>query len=105
MRLARWRGRLDALGEGAVAVWGAGAKGVTFAGLVDPDASRIDCVVDINPAKQGRFIPGTGHPIVPPDALAARGVRHVVPMNPAYRAEIAATLAVSGGARLVDWDT
>jgi 2-polyprenyl-3-methyl-5-hydroxy-6-metoxy-1,4-benzoquinol methylase len=99
-RLATWRARIDGL-DGPVAVWGAGAKGVTFAGLADPDASRIDCLVDINPAKQGRFVPGTGHPIVAPEALAARGVRHVLPMNPAYRAEITPLLA---GARLAAWD-
>jgi SAM-dependent methyltransferase len=100
-RLARWRERLGALAGGTVAVWGAGAKGVTFAGLADPDASRIDCLIDINPAKQGLFVPGTGHPIVAPAALAGRGVRHVVLMNPAYRDEVAAMLP--GGVRLAEW--
>ncbi len=59
--------------------------------------------MDINPAKHGKFVPGTGHPIVAPGALAARGVRNVVPMNPAYRAEIAALLPACGP-RLVEWD-
>jgi len=104
-RLAAWRSRLaDLARDGAVALWGAGAKGVTFAGLADPDGRAIDCLVDINPAKQGRFVPGTGHPIVAPAALAARGVRHVVLMNPAYRAEVAALLATHGSARLAGWD-
>ncbi|MDI6889636.1 MAG: class I SAM-dependent methyltransferase [Thermodesulfovibrionales bacterium] len=31
---------------GRVAIWGAGAKGVTFANLVDPHCEWIDCVVD-----------------------------------------------------------
>ena len=104
-RLAAWGARLAGLvARGKVALWGAGAKGVTLANLVDPDAKTIDCVVDINPDKQGRFVPGTGHAIVPPSALATRGVRHVVPMNPAYRHEIADLLLGLGGAQLAEWD-
>ena len=74
--------------EGPLAVWGAGAKGVTFVNHFDADGERIDCVVDINPRKQGRFVPGTGHAIVAPDDLGRRGVRHIVVMNPNYAAEI-----------------
>ena len=107
-RLRRdWATRLAKLaGTGRVALWGAGAKGATFANLVDPEATIIDCVVDLNPAKQGRYIPGTGHAIVPPAALADRGVTDVLVMNPNYRAEIADQLA-SLGARitLLDWSS
>jgi len=104
-RLNRWKQRLSALAaEGPVALWGAGAKGVTLAGLVDPAADLIDCVADINPAKQGRFVPGTGHPIVAPAALAARGVKTVVLMNPAYRAETLSMLPACGNPRLAAWD-
>lgn len=95
-RLA-WADRLAAQARlGRLAIWGAGAKGATFANLVDPDASVIECVVDLNPAKQGRFIPGTGHPIVAPSALAERGIATVLVMNPNYRAEIAALAATLG---------
>ena len=104
-RLALWRARIAALAAlGKVAVWGAGAKGVTFAGLADPDGEAIDCVVDINPAKQGRYVPSTGHPIVAPSALPGREVRHVILMNPAYRAEVSALLPALGGAQLAEWD-
>ncbi len=104
-RLRAWKKRLsDLAAEGPLALWGAGAKGVTLAGLVDPAADIIDCLADINPAKQGHFVPGTGHPIVAPTALAARGVRHVVLMNPAYRAETVALLPECGNPRLAAWD-
>jgi SAM-dependent methyltransferase len=96
-----WRNLRGHLGEGRLALWGAGAKGATLASLIDPAAHEIDCLVDINPAKQGRYVPGTGHAIVAPQALAARGVRHVVAMNPAYRREIAAQLPA--GVRLAEW--
>ena len=85
---ARWLERLGILRqEGAVGVWGAGAKGVTFANLLDPDCELLDCVVDLNPGKQGRYVPGTGHPIVDYRQLGPRHVRNVILMNPNYRIE------------------
>lgn len=100
-----WADRLENLARsGCVALWGAGAKGATFANLVDPEAAVIDCVVDVNPAKQGRFIPGTGHQIVAPHVLAQRKVTHLLVMNPNYRTEIAAELSRLGlDITLLDW--
>jgi SAM-dependent methyltransferase len=82
--------------QGPVGVWGAGAKGVTLVNLIDPDASTIVCVVDLNPNKQGRFVPGTGHAIVAPDKLRELGVVTICLMNPNYRHEVLATLAELG---------
>jgi len=73
--------------DGAVAIWGAGAKGVTLANLIDPDRRLVSCVVDLNPNKQGHYLPGTGHPIVAPDRLPGLGVRTAVLTNPEYVAE------------------
>ena len=53
-------------------VWGSGSKAVgylTTLGLRD----EIAAVVDINPHKHGKFLAGTGHEIVGPDALATSG--------------------------------
>ncbi|MGE4125615.1 MAG: class I SAM-dependent methyltransferase [Pusillimonas sp.] len=101
-----WLSRLHALEQnGKVALWGAGAKGATFANLIDPDCTLIDCVVDLNPNKQGRFIPGTGHPIVAPVDLPGRGVRVAVLMNPNYRQENVRLLADAGiELNLIDWN-
>jgi 2-polyprenyl-3-methyl-5-hydroxy-6-metoxy-1,4-benzoquinol methylase len=83
-----WERRIQHLAKsGNVALWGAGAKGVTFANLVDPQRKWIKCVVDLNPQKQGGFVPGTGHPIVGYKELAAYDVRSAVLMNPNYREE------------------
>jgi len=95
VELARWGSLLAGL-EGRVAVWGAGAKAVTFCQLLDPEGDRIDCLADVNPAKQGRFLVGTGHPILPPAALAGRGVRHVLVLNPNYADEIRAAATALG---------
>lgn len=103
--LRQWAQALDRWhADGPVALWGAGAKGVTFAHLLDPQQHRIDCLVDINPAKQGGHVAGSGHAIVPPSELLRRGVAHVVLMNPNYRQEVQATLDRLGcTARLIDW--
>jgi 2-polyprenyl-3-methyl-5-hydroxy-6-metoxy-1,4-benzoquinol methylase len=79
---------------GGCAIWGAAAKGVTFANIVDAEKTYIRYVVDINPAKQGKFVPGTGHPIIAPEDLAggATEVAGLLSMNPNYLDEQCATL-------------
>lgn len=101
----KWLDRLSALAaRGKVALWGAGAKGATFANLIDPDTSLIDCVVDLNPNKQGCYIPGTGHPIVGPAELTSHGIRSAVLMNPNYLEETQQLLTGLGLAvDLIDW--
>ena len=101
----KWLDRLSELKvQGPVALWGAGAKGATLANLVDPDCTLIDCVVDLNPNKQGRYLPGTGHVIVAPSELPRRGVKHAVLMNPNYRAENLRLLSRAGiELELIDW--
>lgn len=68
------------------ALWGAGARGVAFLNAVDPDAILL--VVDLNPRKWGRYLPGTGHEVIPPEALASSSVTQVLITNPAYEIEI-----------------
>ena len=61
--LRSWRsavGRLAARGARPV-VWGVGSKGVTFLNLLDPGGEIFAAAVDLNPAKHGRFVSGTGH--------------------------------------------
>lgn len=92
--LEEWMARLKALRtQGPMAVWGAGAKGVTLLGLLDPQAQLVAAVVDVNPRKQGRFLPGTGHAIVAPEELPASGIRNAVLMNRNYADEVRARIA------------
>lgn len=86
--IQNWKQRILELSQsGGVAIWGAGAKGTTFAGLIDPDCQLINCLVDLNPNKQNKFVAGTGHEIIEPNSLSERGVRHAILMNPNYREE------------------
>lgn len=52
-----------------IVLWGAASKGVTFVNLLDKKRQRIKYLVDINPNKQNKYIPGTGHTIFSPDYL------------------------------------
>ncbi len=91
-----WEQRLATMvTDGAVAVWGAGSKGVTFLNLIGAGA-RVDHVVDINPNKWGLHLPGTGQPVVGPEDLVDRDVRHVLVMNPLYVGEIAEQVRALG---------
>lgn len=84
-----WRRRLeDARSKGGVALWGGAAKGATFASIVDPDRQLLECLIDINPRKQGRYVLCSSHAIVSPEEAADLGVRMVWIMNPNYQVEI-----------------
>jgi SAM-dependent methyltransferase len=94
---ARWRAWLMARpGPGGVAVWGAGAKGVSFAVETDPAAELIAGLIDINPNKQDQFIPRSGHRVFGPDAASKLGIDEIVVMNPNYHDEIARMVADCG---------
>jgi hypothetical protein len=95
--IGSWADRLaDAHRRGLrVALWGAGTKGVTFLTTV-PGAADVATVVDVNPRKHGRFLPGTGHEVVGPEALVAAPADLVLVMNPVYEAEIRRSLADLG---------
>jgi len=88
-KTSAWQQRLDAwLAEGRrVAIWGAGSKGVTFLNVV-PAAARIETIVDVNPRKTGRHVPGSGQVVREPAFLRQAPVDLVLVMNPIYRSEI-----------------
>jgi hypothetical protein len=69
-----------------IVIWGAGARGVTFLNILkDP---RIEYAVDINPRKQGMYVPGTGQKIVDPRFLLNHRPDYIILANPAYENEI-----------------
>jgi len=88
-----WRLRLDRARQRGerVALWGGSSKAVAFAATLGL-GEEIAQVVDINPQRQGTFLPGSGHEIVAPLALQENPPDVVIAMNPIYRAEIAAEL-------------
>ena len=92
-----WQWRLRALaGEGPCVMWGAGAKGVMFLNHVEAGVDVVQAVVDLNPRKQGRFVPGTGQPIIPPAAVRQIAARTVLVANSNYLTEIRDLLRQQG---------
>jgi SAM-dependent methyltransferase len=69
--------------DARVAIWGAGSKGVAFTNAVAPDVQ----VIDVNPRKRGRHVPGTGMPVSSPTDLAGT-IDTVLVMNGLYLEEI-----------------
>ncbi|MGV3710341.1 MAG: methyltransferase domain-containing protein [Gemmatimonas sp.] len=73
-----------------VAAWGAGGKGIaslTAAGLTD-----LAYVIDSDPHKQGKRLPGVGLLVVPPSHLAQEPVASIILTALAYRSEIINTI-------------
>jgi SAM-dependent methyltransferase len=94
--LDRWRAELAELTQqGPAVVWGAGSKGVTFVNLLQA-GERIAALVDINPYKQGRYVAGTGHPVISPEGLAGLGCSTVLVMNPLYMNEVQEKISACG---------
>ena len=77
---------------GPCIVWGGAAKGVSFSLLRERAGQSVDRVIDVNPARQGRFLAATGLKVVSPEeglsGLPRGTVIHV--MNPNYQSEIQA---------------
>ncbi len=92
-KLNSWRNTLSELEskKRRVVIWGAGSKGVTFVNTLNISYKRIEYIVDINPRKHGKFIPGTAQCIVGPDFLKEYSPQIVIIMNPIYCNEIQAT--------------
>jgi len=88
-KLGQWKKRLNKLyadGRRAV-VWGSGSKCVSFMttlGVKD----EIEYVIDINPFRHGKYLPGIGKKVMPPEFLRKYKPDVVIVMNPIYYAEI-----------------
>lgn len=72
------------------AIWGGASKGVIFALYMERLGAKVDVVVDINPAKQGKYLAATGIRVSSPE----QALRQLAPgadiyvMNGNYLAEI-----------------
>ncbi|NEO66210.1 MAG: SAM-dependent methyltransferase, partial [Moorea sp. SIO4G2] len=70
-----------------VVVWGSGSKCVAFLTTLDT-TDKIEYVVDINPHRHGKFIPGVGKQIMAPEFLKEYKPDQVIVMNSIYCYEI-----------------
>lgn len=88
-KVNHWEAELERLRKDMrkTVIWGGGSKGVTFLNVIQ-NSHLILYVVDINPYKKGRFVPGTGQKIVPPEFLANYEPDIIFVMNPNYLKEV-----------------
>ncbi len=87
--LARWRALFMEWRRERrrVVLWGGGSKAVSLLSTLAIEFA-VDYVVDINPRKQNKFLPGSGYEILPPLAIKSRPVDVVVVMNAIYEDEV-----------------
>jgi SAM-dependent methyltransferase len=88
-KLNQWKDQLKGiiLKKKRAIVWGSGSKCVAFMTTLNVK-DEIDYVVDINPNRHGKFIPGAGKQIIPPESLREYKPDTVIVMNPVYVNEI-----------------
>ena len=75
-----------------VVAYGAAAKGNTFLNYLQVDSELIPAVFDAALSKQGKFLPGSHIPILPPDQLAQFNPDYVVILPWNLREEVTAQL-------------
>jgi hypothetical protein len=97
-KTAYWRDTLDGLlRQGKrVAMWGAGARAISFCSLFDVDDAKIPQVVDINPYRQGKYLPRTLQRVVAPEQLLHDKPDVIIITNSGYADEIGRQIAAMG---------
>jgi len=72
------------------AIWGGASKGVIFALFLQRVGARVDLIIDINPAKHGKYLGGTGFKVYSPEEAFAilEPKSDVFVMNSNYLSEI-----------------
>ncbi len=88
-KLEYWKNYLEKMQaeNKKVVVWGSGSKCVAFLTTLDT-IDKIQYVVDINPHRHGKFIPGVGKEIMSPEFLKEYQPDKVIVMNSIYCDEI-----------------
>ena len=95
--ISSWRSRIIAFRERGkrIAVWGSGSKCVAFLSTLGI-AGEIDTVVDINPYRQGKWLPVSGKRVEAPESLRITSPDVILVMNPIYSEEIRRDLDTMG---------
>lgn len=75
-----------------IILWGGSSRSVSFLTTLGVTVHKVPYVVDINPHKQGTYLPGNGQMIISPAQLAEIDWDLIIVMNPIYQKEIEAQL-------------
>ena len=84
-----WREELEKIKRSSnrVVAWAAGSRAMSFLNALQI-TEEIPYVVDINPGRQNKYLPGTGQLIVPPEFLVDYRPDTVLITNPTFENEI-----------------
>jgi SAM-dependent methyltransferase len=95
--VSRWKADLKQMEkEGVRAIpWGAGEHGIGFLNILNIQ-QRMPYIVDINPTRVGKFLPGTGQEVVAPEFLIQYKPDVVIITNSTYKDEIQKHVAQLG---------
>jgi SAM-dependent methyltransferase len=102
-KLLHWKQHLTAMQEQGkrVVIWGSGSKCVAFLTTLGM-TNQVQYVVDINPHRHGKFIPGVGKEIKSPKFLQDYQPDQIIVMNAIYCNEIQKMLDGMGvGAEII----
>ena len=102
-RWTDWLADLRRAGRRAI-LWGAGARAVAFLSALRP-GPEVPYLVDINPHRQGLFLPRTGQRVESPETLSTDRPDAVLITNPAFADEIrrqASELGIRGEMLVLD---
>ena len=96
-KVDEWRDQLLLLkGEGRRSIaWGSGAGGINFFTTLEIK-DEIPYVIDINPKRQGKFMPITGQPVMPAEFVQEYQPEMVVITNSTYENEIKQAISDMG---------
>ncbi|MFY9691064.1 MAG: class I SAM-dependent methyltransferase, partial [Candidatus Acidiferrales bacterium] len=85
----RWKRKIESIRESGrrCVIWGSSSKCVAFLNTIGI-RDEIEFIVDINPHRQGKYLPGSGKLIVAPGFLQEYRPDVVIAMNPIYLDEI-----------------
>ncbi len=88
-KLKYWKNELNRIKieKKRAIVWGSGSKCVAFMTTLEVK-DEVQYIVDINPHRHGKFIPGVGKQIVSPEFLKDYKPQTIIIMNPIYQNEI-----------------
>jgi len=87
--LTEWQEKLDAwtAKKYNIALWGAGMRGINFLSHFST-LQNLALVIDINPLRQGKFLPKSGFQVSTPEALKNQPVEVILISNATYQNEI-----------------
>lgn len=97
-QVSKWTDRFDEyrrMGK-RVVLWASGMRAISLLVNVGPAGVGVDYVVDVNPQRQGRYMPKTGQQVVAPGELRRIAPDVVIATNPNYAPEIAAQIQELG---------